>query len=245
MDSALPSPALYLIPTPLGDEGPTGALSAPAIDTVRQLRFFAAENLRTARRFLSALRMPVPIDSLEIVLFDKEATDKTALPLVTRVANGESLGMLSEAGAPGIADPGARLVAAAHRIGVTVIPLVGASSLLLALMAAGLNGQSFAFNGYLPIAQRELREAILRMERLATSTGQSQLFIETPYRNDKLLAHLLATLHSSTLLTIASGINTTAQIIRTRATSEWKVNIPTIGKIPTVFIIGVPLPQVL
>ena len=154
MDYAALPPTLYLIPTPIGAEGPAGALTEQGQAVVRRLRFFAVENVRTARRFLSALEMPVPIDALEIVPFDRESTDENARELISRLAPGSSLGVLSEAGAPGVADPGARLAAMAHSMNVAVCPLVGASSLLLTLMASGLNGQSFAFNGYLPINVR-------------------------------------------------------------------------------------------
>ena len=209
MDYAALPPTLYLIPTPIGAEGPAGALTEQGQAIVRRLRFFAVENVRTARRFLSALEMPVPIDALEIVPFDRESTDENARELISRLAPGSSLGVLSEAGAPGVADPGARLAAMAHSMNVAVCPLVGASSLLLTLM-----------------------------EHTAISTGQTQLFIETPYRNDRLLALLLATLRNTTRLTIARGINTPEQLIRTRTIAEWKTTPPPIGKVPTVFAIG-------
>lgn len=233
------SPALYLIPTPLGEEGFAGALTAPALDIVRQLRLFAVENVRTARRFLSSLGMPVPIDTLEFILFNRDSTDSEAQQIALRIIGGAPVGVLSEAGAPSVADPGARLVAMAHTMNIDVEPLVGASSILLALMASGFNGQSFAFNGYLPIEQRALRSAIVRLERIAITTNQTQLFIETPYRNDRLLSALLSTLRDSTLLTIARGLNTSSQFVRTQSVSEWKAHKPTIGKIPTVFIVGV------
>lgn len=232
-------PALYLIPTPLGEEGFTGALTAPALDVVRQLRLFAVENVRTARRFLSPLGMPVPIDKLEFILFNRDSTDSEAQQIALRIIGGTPVGVLSEAGAPGVADPGARLVAIAHTMNIDVEPLVGASSILLALMASGFNGQSFAFNGYLPIEQRALRSAIVRLEHIAITSSQTQLFIETPYRNDRLLSVLLSTLRDSTLLTIARGLNTSGQLVRTQSVAEWKAHKPTIGKIPTVFIVGV------
>lgn len=233
------SPALYLIPTPLGEEGFAGALTAPALDIVRQLRLFAVENVRTARRFLSPLGMPVPIDTLEFILFNRDSTDSEAQQIALRIIGGIPVGVLSEAGAPGVADPGARLVAMAHTMNIDVEPLVGASSILLALMASGFNGQSFAFNGYLPIEQRALRSAIVRLEHIAITTNQTQLFIETPYRNDRLLSVLLSTLRDSTLLTIARGLNTSSHLVRTQSVAEWKAHKPTIGKIPTVFIVGV------
>lgn len=239
MNEKVLSSALYLIPTPLGEEGFAGALTAPALDIVRQLRLFAVENVRTARRFLSSLGMPVPIDTLEFILFNRDSTDSEAQQIALRIIGGTPVGVLSEAGAPGVADPGARLVAMAHTMNIDVEPLVGASSILLALMASGFNGQSFAFNGYLPIEQRALRSAIVRLEHIAITTNQTQLFIETPYRNDRLLSALLSTLRDSTLLTIARGLNTSSQLVRTQSVSEWKAHKPTIGKIPTVFIVGV------
>lgn len=232
------APALYLIPTPIGDEGIEGALTPSAIAVVLQLQRFAVENIRTARRFLASLDMPTPVDQLEFLQFDKHSTHQDAKLILARLADGLPIGVLSEAGAPGVADPGALLVAEAHAAQIPVKPLVGASSLLLALMASGLNGQSFAFNGYLPIDHAARKSAIARLEKIALSTGQAQLFIETPYRNDKILDQLLATLRAQTLLTVARGINSTDQFILTRTVAKWKAAPPRIGKVPTVFIIG-------
>lgn len=234
---------LFLIPTPIGDEGFEGALTEPALKVVRQLRVFAVENLRTARRFLASLAMPVPIDHLQLILFDRRSSRQEARHILTQQAGGLPLGVLSEAGAPGVADPGALLVAEAHALQIPVKPLVGCSSLLLALMASGLNGQAFAFNGYLPIDRAELCAAIIRLERIARSSGQAQLFIETPYRNDRILSLLLATLRADTFLSVARGINSQQQFISTKTVAKWKSEPPTLGKVPTVFIIGADVDQ--
>lgn len=182
--------------------------------------------------------MQTPIDQIEFFLFDKQSTREDARQILSQLTEGAALGVLSEAGAPGIADPGARLVAEAHAMRIPVRPLVGASSLLLALMASGLNGQSFAFHGYLPIDGAALGSTLARLERMALSSGQAQIFIETPYRNDRIFAQLLASLRGDTLLTVARGINSPEQFILTQPVAKWRGAPPRIGKVPTVFIIG-------
>ncbi len=228
---------IFLVPAPIGDN-PTGNTLTPyGLGLVRGLRHFAVENARSARRYLSALGMSVPIGELSLEVLDKD-TDPARLPaLLSPVLGGCDLGLISEAGCPGIADPGAQLVELAHAKGLEVVPLPGPSSILMALMASGLNGQSFAFNGYLPIERGERRSRLRELEARATREGQTQAFIETPYRNDRLLEEMLQTLRPATRLTIACGIDTEAGWLCTRRVGEWRGDIPHLGKVPTVFAI--------
>lgn len=234
-----PEGRLFLIPTPLGDEGAEGCLTAGGIDTVRGLRHFAVENARTARRFLSTLGMPCAIDELQMGILDKRTAREGVQPFVAWLAAGLDVGVLSEAGAPGIADPGALLVRVAHEHGVEVVPLVGPSSLLMAMMASGLNGQSFAFVGYLPIEKRARRARIRELETKAIREGSAQAFIETPYRNDQLLHELLATLRAETRLCLGCGLQHQGGWVRTLPVAEWFAANVTLGKVPTLYIIGV------
>jgi 16S rRNA (cytidine1402-2'-O)-methyltransferase len=202
------------------------------------LDYFIVENTRTARRFLSKAGIARKIDDLEF----RELNEHTAISeiekLITPLIEGRSAGVISEAGVPGIADPGALVVEAAHRHAIRVVPLVGPSSIILALMASGLNGQSFAFNGYLPVKPPERTSAIRRFERRAQE-GQSQIFIETPYRNQKLLTEFLQTLAPQTRLTLAVDLTAPSEFIRTFTIAEWKkITLPDINKRPAIFIIG-------
>ena len=211
---------LYLIPCPISDEtAPWDVLPAANRAVMDSLDYFIVENTRSARRFLSKAGIARPIDT----------------PLV----EGRSAGVVSEAGVPGVADPGALVVEACHRHGIRVVPLVGPSSVILAVMASGLNGQSFAFNGYLPVKPPERVQAIRRFERRAQSERQSQLFIEAPYRNVKLMEQLLQTLAPETRLTLAMDITAPGECIRTLAVREWRsVRLPEMNRRPAIFIIG-------
>lgn len=228
---------LFLVPTPLGEEGPVGCLTERGLQTVRGLRHFAVENARTARRFLSALGMPVPIESLGIEVLDKRVDRESAIPLLAPLLSGYDLGILSEAGAPGVADPGAVLVALAQERGIEVCPLVGPSSILLTLMASGLNGQNFAFVGYLPVQSGARRARLRELETYSRRERQAQAFIETPYRNEQLLKDVLQTLGTNTHLCLGRGIHTTGGWIRTQRIFEWRECPPTLGKVPTFFIL--------
>ena len=223
---------LYLIPCPISDEtAPWDVLPAANRAVMDALDYFIVENTRTARRFLSKAGIARPIDTLEF----RELNEHTVAPIL----EGRSAGVISEAGVPGVADPGALVVEACHRRGVRVVPLVGPSSILLALMASGLNGQSFAFNGYLPVKPSERGKAIRFFERRARSEGQSQLFIEAPYRNAKLLEQFLQTLAPETRLTVAADLTAPAERIETRTVGEWRrMALPELNKRPTIFIIG-------
>lgn len=235
MESVAQNPSLLLIPSPLGPDWQGQTLPVRCAERVRGVRHFAVEELREARRYLARLGMPVPIETLQIEVFDKDSTPADAEALLSQLPAGASLGVISGAGVPGVADPGALLVAEAHRRGMPVEPLVGPSSLLLTLMASGLDGQHFAFVGYLPIASRERIAAIRQLERRAQSEGQTQVFIETPYRNDALLAALLATLAPSRMLCIGYALQHPEAWVRTRPVAEWRAAPPHLGKRPAVF----------
>jgi len=224
-------PALYLVPTPLG--GPAAeVLSTAAADTVRSLRDFAVENARSARAFLGALGMPCPIRGLSI----QEIGDDTAA-LLAPLRAGRSLGVLSEAGCPAVADPGAALVAAAHAEGFRVIPLVGPSAVLLALMASGLEGQRFAFCGYLPREAQARAERIRALERRSRAERETQIFIETPYRNEALLQALLECCDPSSRLCVAADLTLPSETIATRTVTQWRRMRPTIGRRAAVFLL--------
>ena len=232
---------LYLIPCPISDETtPWEVLPASNRAIIEGLDYFIVENTRTARRFLSKAGLSGRIEGLEFRELNEHTTAGVAIEeLVQPLLEGRSAGVISEAGVPGVADPGALVVEAAHRKGIRVVPLVGPSSIILAMMASGLNGQSFAFNGYLPIKPPERQRAIRRFERRAHEEGQSQLFIEAPYRNRKLLDELLQTLQPATRLTVAMDLTAPGEWIRTCRVGEWrKMTLPDLQRRPAIFIIG-------
>ena len=231
------SSKLYLIPTPLG-EGPLEAvLPASVLAVLPTLHRFVVEEVRSARRFLSSAGLKGHIQELEFRVLNEhtpEGEEESFLPLF---ADGASVGLLSEAGLPAVADPGARLVALCHRHGIEVVPLVGPSSLMLALMGSGLNGQSFAFAGYIPAKTEERRAALRKLEKTSAALHQTQLLIETPYRNDSLLADMLQCLSPRTKLCIAANLTCENAFLKTRTVAEWKASPVTIGKRPCVFLI--------
>jgi len=228
---------LYLIPTSLGD-GPLSQILPPhLLEIANTIDHYVAEDIRTARRFLSKLGVDKPIQTLEFYSLNKRTQQDEITALLEPALNGKNLGMMSEAGCPGIADPGADLVREAHIKGVKVVPLVGPSSLLLALMASGLNGQEFTFNGYLPKDSRLRREALVRLEKLALR-GATQLWIETPYRNQQMFDDVLKSCAGNTRLCVATDITLQTESIVTRPVSQWKKHPPSFKKRPTVFLLG-------
>ncbi len=232
---------LYLIPCPIADDGDVwGVLPASNLEVMNSLDYFIVENTRTARRFLSRAKISNPIDTLEFVELNEHTHSAVEVEqMVSPLLSGRSAGVISEAGVPGVADPGALVVEACHNKGIRVVPLVGPSSIIMAMMASGLNGQSFAFNGYLPIKPPERAKAIRAFERRAQSEGQSQLFIEAPYRNVKLVEQLFATLAPATRLTIAMDISSEGEYILTQRVEKWrKSKLPELNKRPAIFIIG-------
>lgn len=227
---------LYLIPSPLGEYDPADVLPAPVLQTALGLKCFVVEEIRTARRFLSAAGLKGHIEELEFHTLNEHTQPQEVEALADLFDKGD-VGLISEAGLPAVADPGAALVALCHRKGIEVVPLVGPSSLMLALMASGLNGQSFAFRGYLPAKTDERRSALKEVERLSRSLGQSQIFIETPYRNDSLFADMLQFLQGPTRLTVAADLTLPTSYIRTMSIEQWRKAPAVIGKRPCVFII--------
>jgi 16S rRNA (cytidine1402-2'-O)-methyltransferase len=220
---------LYAIPTPLGGSA-TDALTPSALQTVKKLKDFAVENAKSARAFLKDAGLQ-PRD-LSIVEITPEVQ-----PLLAPLREGRNLGLLSEAGCPAIADPGAKLVEAAHREGFEVVPLVGPSSITLALMASGLEGQRFTFWGYLPRETADRERQIRELEKRSRIEKATQLFIETPYRNDALLGSLLKSCHEQTQLCVAADLTLASQFIRTKTIREWRAAVPPIGKRPAVFLL--------
>lgn len=241
MNTKTKSGTLYLIPCPISDQtAPWDVLPAANRAVMDSLDYFIVENTRSARRFLSKAGVARPIDTLEFrELNEHTVAGREVEELVRPLEAGRSAGVISEAGVPGVADPGALVVEACHRRGIRVVPLVGPSSILLALMASGLNGQSFAFNGYLPVKPPERAQAIRRLERRARTEGQSQLFIETPYRNVRLLEQLLQLLAADTRLAVAVDVTAPGESIVTRTVGEWRtVPLPELNKRPAIFILG-------
>ena len=229
---------LYLIPCTLGDTPATTVLPQHVIDIARSLSHYVVEQPKTARQFLSSLKHQQPISSLHIATLNEHSKAAELPELLAPLLAGFDVGIISEAGCPGIADPGADLVSLAHRNGIRVIPLVGPSSILLALMASGLNGQCFAFHGYLPIAEPDRNKTIATLEAESASRRQTQMFIETPYRNDKLFAALIAQCRPQTQLCIAADITLPSEQIQTRSIAQWKAQgAPRLGKRPCLFLL--------
>ena len=230
--------ALNLIPVTLGDTPISNVLPSYNKEIILGIRHFIVEELRTARRFLKAVEKSIDIDSLTFYEMGKHADVSRFNQYLEPLRKGQSVGVISEAGCPAVADPGADVVAIAQREGLRVVPLVGPSSILLAVMASGFNGQSFAFHGYLPIDAGARTKRLKQLESRSAAEHQTQLFIETPYRNEKLMADLLATCNPQTRLCIAAGLTTEQEYVRSQSIRDWKKNgLPQISKIPTIFAI--------
>lgn len=237
MSAATPG-TLYLIPTQLAD--PVNAdliLPREVIATALRLDHYIAENAKTARVFLKAIGIARPLTAVSIRELDKHAKAEVMSELLAPLLAGHDMGLVSEAGAPAIADPGAVVVAAAHAEGIRVVPLVGPSSLLLGLMASGLNGQNFAFHGYLPQDKMARTKVIQDLERESRQKNMTQLFIETPYRNQVLFADLLVTLAPATRLCVACDLTGTAERVRTHSIAQWRKQPAELAKSPTLFLL--------
>jgi len=228
---------LYLIPTTLGDNEPLEVLPLSVKKVVEELDWFIVENEKSARRFIKSIAPEKSQPSLTILKIDKYADPVEVRTYLDVCSQGISIGLLSEAGVPAIADPGAEIVKLAHEKGIRVIPLVGPSSIILAMMASGFNGQNFAFNGYLPIDSSERKSVIKDLEKLSKEKNQSQIFIETPFRNEKMLTDLKTTLNSATKLCVACDITLRMEYIKTLTIQDWKNENPDLHKRPTIFII--------
>lgn len=232
-----PKGKLYLIPTTMGEMNPADVLPILVYRTVELLNTYIVENDKTARKFIKSVQPNKIQADLKLSLLNKRTEDSELRAMIKPCLNGENIGLMSEAGCPGVADPGAIIVKMAHENGIQVVPLVGPSSILLAMMASGMNGQSFAFNGYLPINKSEKKNAIKNFETLSHSRDQSQLFIETPYRNNKLMEDLVVFLQPNTLLCVACDITLPSEYIKTFRIAEWKKIKVDLHNRPTIFII--------
>ena len=228
---------LYLIPSPLGEGEPSEVIPASVLELLPTLDCFVVEEVRTARRYLSRAGLKGHIEGLEFHELNEHTPPSDIAPLARLFEDGRNVGLISEAGLPAVADPGAQLVALCHREGIEVVPMVGPSSLMMALMASGLNGQSFAFAGYIPAKTEERRAAIRRLEKRSAAERQTQIIIETPYRNDALLTDLAATCSGNPLITVAANLTQPDAFIRTQTAARWKEHPVTIGKRPCVFLI--------
>lgn len=232
-----PNPRLYLIPTTLG-ESPFEQVFPPHNEKiVSELRHFIVENTRSARRFLKKLHPQIDINSLTFFELNQHTDKKEIDRFLDAAEQGEDIGLLSEAGCPAVADPGADIVAIAQQKGLEVYPLVGPSSILLSLMASGFNGQNFAFLGYLPIQASERSKTLKKIEMRAYTENQTQIFIETPYRNMKMLEEIIHSCQGNTRLCIAADISLDSQFIKTKTLREWKKDLPDLNKRPCIFLI--------
>ena len=233
------SGTLYLIPTVLAEGTADKVISPQVVETVRHLQYFIVENLRTARRYVKAICPELVIEDLAFVQVDKDSSPaQVQASLKPLLEEGKDAGVISEAGCPGVADPGAEVVKFAHQKSIRVVPFAGPSAILLSLMGSGFNGQQFAFHGYLPIEKRDRIQALRHLEKEMQQHNQTQIFMETPYRNNKLLEDLVQTLHPETRLCIAANITSPEhEFIQTKTIQQWRGQLPDIHKQPAVFLI--------
>lgn len=229
---------LYLIPVPIHEGEASYSIPNGVLERVKQLNHFIVENEKTARKMIRCIYPEVSQPALSLAILDKNTPTTEIESLLSPCLKGISIGLMSEAGVPAVADPGGRLVEVAHQKNIKVVPLAGPSSILLALMASGLNGQSFAFNGYLPIDSNDKKRTVLELEKRSLSFGQTQIFMETPYRNDKMFEFLLKILSNATLLSVAVEINGEREFIKTLSVGTWKsTKTPDLHKKPAIFSI--------
>ena len=229
---------LYMIPVTLGDDNLSYVIPSDVIQLVKGLEFFVVENEKSARRFLGAVKTNKPVRELNFQLLNEHSAEKDLPALIAPLLAGHNVGMLSEAGCPGIADPGATLAALAHHKGIKVSPLVGPSSILLSLMASGFNGQQFTFLGYLPSDKAARVIKLKEIEKQSQRLNETQIFIETPYRNQHMLEDILTSCSANTKLCIARNVSLEAELIVSKTIAEWKKNeLPDLHKQPTVFLL--------
>ncbi len=228
---------LYLIPTTIAEDTQGIVIPSQVRNVLPTIQHFLAEEIRTARRYLSSLKVYESIEPLHFQVLDKKTKAAELKEFFKPIEEGKNIGVLSESGCPGVADPGALAVHYAHQYGITVVPLVGPSSLLLALMGSGLNGQRFAFHGYLPIDAKDRQQAIRELEKESKQKNQTQLFIETPYRNQTVFNDLIKTLAPSTQLCVAYDLTGSAEMIKTKVVSVWKTEKVVLDKLPCVFLL--------
>ncbi|WP_066627690.1 SAM-dependent methyltransferase [Labilibacter marinus] len=228
---------LYLIPTTLGDSSISSVIPADIAILLKQIKHFIVEDIRTTRRYLKKVDKSINIDELTFFELNKHTTPQQKSNYLNACKKGHNVGVISEAGCPGVADPGADIVAAAHQQNIKVVPLVGPSSILLSIMASGMNGQSFAFHGYIPIKSGDRAQAIKRLESLSVREKQTQIFIETPYRNNHLFKDILANCNAKTKVCVACDITLETEFIKTKTVAQWTGNLPELHKKPTIFLI--------
>lgn len=233
----MPKGTLYLLPVPLADNAAAKSYTPYLIETINQISEYIVENEKTARRFLKEAGLKIPQSELLMHDYGKHNRESGLGEFFVGLESGKSVGLMSEAGCPGIADPGADIVAEAHKRGINVIPLVGPSSILLALMASGFNGQSFTFHGYLPIDKAQRAKRIKELESHAERLNQTQLFIETPFRNNQMLEEILRSCNAKTRLCIACNITGDDEMIKTQSIADWKKQVPDLHKKPTIFLL--------
>jgi 16S rRNA (cytidine1402-2'-O)-methyltransferase len=234
----MPFGILYLIPVTLGDDNISSVLPADVISIAQQLDSFVVESEKVARHFLSTIKTVLPVRQLSLNLLNEHTEDKDVAALLAPLLAGKNIGLMSDAGCPGVADPGAKLVALAHQKGIRVVPLVGPSSILLSLMASGLNGQQFAFLGYLPVDKTQRNQKLKEIEKRSLSHKETQLFIETPYRNQHMLEAILSNCQPNTRLCVACDISLPTEMIVTKTISAWKnTTLPDLHKRPTIFLV--------
>ncbi|MES2487051.1 MAG: SAM-dependent methyltransferase [Bacteroidota bacterium] len=234
----MPAGKLYLLPVPLGDDAdPKLVLPDTVARSIEFIDHYIVENEKTARRFIKAILPTKKQPDLKLSVLNKHTLASEHKGFIQPCLEGKNVGLMSEAGCPGVADPGAAIVKIAHEKGIQVVPLVGPSSILLAIMASGMNGQSFAFNGYLPIEKSDKKTALKSFEKLSEDKSQSQLFIETPFRNNKLMEDLLTMLQPNTHLCIAADITLPTEFIKTKTVAQWKNEKPDLHNRPCIFIV--------
>lgn len=229
--------ALYLLPVTLGDTPLGNVLPQYNSEVIAGIRHFIVEDVRSARRFLRKVDPQFDIDSSQFFELNKHTSPQDVAGFLKPLHDGRPMGVISEAGCPAVADPGADVVAIAQRKGFKVVPLVGPSSIILSVMASGFNGQSFAFNGYLPVKPDERIKTLRKLEQRIYNEDQTQLFIETPYRNGKMVEDILATCRPQTKLCIAANLTCEGEYARTRTVKEWKGKVPDLSKIPCIFLL--------
>lgn len=228
---------LFLIPVPLADHAAAKSFTPYLIETINEIDTYIVENEKTARKFLKEAGIKRPQSGLIVHDYGKHQRNQSLVPFFKELNTGKNVGLMSEAGCPGIADPGSEIVAEAHRRAITVVPLVGPSSILLALMASGFNGQSFTFHGYLPIDKVQRAKRIKELEQLSVSQKQTQIFMETPFRNNHLLEDVLKNTLPQTLLCIASNLNSETEFVKTLTIGQWRKERIDLHKKPTIFVL--------
>jgi len=229
---------LYLIPVTLGDSPIENVIPAFPLEVLNKLEHFIVEDLRSARRYLRKAGFKAPFDDIQFYLLNEHSQDEELKEMLDVLLEGHSAGILSEAGVPAVADPGTQIVDLAHAHGIKVTPLAGPSSILMALMASGMNGQAFRFHGYLPVKSPQRGNRIRQIEKSALESGETQIFMETPYRNMKLLEDILKICREETLLCLAADISLDSEFIKTKAVREWKKEVPNLHKRPAIFLLN-------